>query len=340
MLAQIGDRLRTLPGVRSAGLATCAPVTGVCNVLFFYVEGRPYTPGKFLAALERAVDPDYFATAGVPLLQGRTFTRDDGVGFDAKNPKPGRIVISETMAKRFFPGEDPIGKRIFFDYEVQREKIEGLPTPRYEVVGIVGDTRHALQEQVAPMMYRPIFDTAPRGFSILLHTSIEPLSIAGAVREEMRRLDPGFALFRVRTMEDLLGQSTADRRFNMMLVTAFAALAMLLAAVGLYGVVSYAVSQRTIEIGLRMALGASTANVRRLMLMQGLKPTIVGMILGLVAAGFATEVVRSLLFETTPTDPLTFALVPPLLLALATLACYVPARRATRLDPTVALRAE
>lgn len=339
-LAQIGERLQTVPGVRSAGLTTCAPLTGICNVLFFYVEGRPYTPGKFLAALDRTVDPGYFAAAGIPLVRGRGFTREDGVGFDAKNPKPGRIVISERMARQFFPGEEAIGKRIFFDYEVQREKVEGLPAPRYEIVGVVGDTRHALHEDIAPTMYRPLLDIAPRGFSIVLHTSIEPRSVVNSVRDEMRRFDPNVAVFRIRTMEDLLGQSTADRRFNMMLVTAFAALAMLLAAVGLYGVVSYAVSQRTIEIGLRMALGASTADVRRLMLMQGLKPTIAGMILGLVAAVFATQVVRSLLFQITPTDPVTFALVPPLLLVLATLACYVPARRATRLDPTVALRAE
>ena len=141
-------------------------------------------------------------------------------------------------------------------------------------------------------------------------------------------------------MEDLLGRSTSDRRFNMLLVVAFAALAGLLAAVSHYGVVSYSVSQRTAEIGLRMALGATSSDVRRMMLMQGLKPTIVGITLGLVAAAFSTTVVRSLLFGVTPTDPLTFALVPPLLLALATLACYLPARRATHLDPTVALRAE
>ena len=141
-------------------------------------------------------------------------------------------------------------------------------------------------------------------------------------------------------MEDLLGRSTSDRRFSMLLVVAFAALAVLLAAVGLYGVVSYSVSQRTAEIGLRMALGATSSDVSRMILMQGLKPAIVGVTLGLVAAAFSTKVVRSLLFGVTPTDPLTFALVPPLLLALATLACYLPARRATPLDPTIALRAE
>ena len=338
-LGELGDRLRTVPGVASVGLTSCAPLTGQCNTLFFYIEGRPYVPGKFFAALERSADPGYFAAAAIPLLRGRTFTRDDGVG-DANNPRLGSIVISESMAKTFFPGEDPLGKRIFFDFEMQRERIEGLPAPRYEVIGIVGDVLPALHEAITPTLYRPILDIAPRGASILLHTTIEPRSVVGAAREEIRRLDPGLATFQVQTMEDLLGRSTSDRRFSMLLVVAFAALAVLLAAVGLYGVVSYSVSHRTAEIGLRMALGATSSDVRRMMLMQGLKPTIVGMTLGLVAAAFSTRVVRSLLFGVTPTDPLTFALVPPLLLALATLACYLPARRATHLDPTVALRAE
>ena len=340
VLAQLAERVHTLPGVDSAGLVSCPPLSGTCNVLFFYVEGRPYVLGKFFAALERSADPGYFKAAGIPLLRGRTFALEDGVGFDPKTPRPGRIVISEAMAKTFFPGEDPIGKRIFFDFEMQREKIEGFPAPRYEVIGVVGDVLPTLDQPVAATLYRPVLDIAGRGVSILLHTSVEPQSVVSAVREEIRRVDPGLAIGQVQTLDELMGRSTSGRRFNMLLVVAFAALAVLLAAVGLYGVVSYAVSQRTSEIGLRMALGATTASVRRMMLMQGLKPTIAGISLGLVAAAFSTEVVRSLLFGITPTDPLTFVLVPPLLLALATLACYVPARRATRLDPTVALRAE
>jgi putative ABC transport system permease protein len=339
LLDQLGDRLRTLPGVASAGLVSCAPLTGQCNTLFFYIEGRPYVPGKFFAAFERSADPGYFAAAGIPLLHGRTFARNDGVG-DAKSPRLGSIVISESMAKRFFPGEDPLGKRIFFDFEMQRERLEGFPAPRYEVIGIVGDVLPALDQAITPTLYRPMLDVAPRGASILLHTKVEPRSVVSAAREEIRRLDPGLTTFQVLTMEDLLGRSTSDRRFSLLLVVSFAALAVLLAAVGLYGVVSYAVSQRTAEIGLRMALGATNSTVCRMMLMQGLKPTIVGMSVGLVVAAFSTKVVRSLLFGVTPTDPLTFGLVPPLLLVLATLACYLPARRATRLDPTVALRAE
>jgi putative ABC transport system permease protein len=340
VLGELGDRLRAVPGVASAGLATCAPLTGGCNVLFFYIDGRPYVLGKFSAAYERSVDPGYFQAAGIPLLRGRTFTREDGVGFDPRHPRPGQIVISESMAKQHFPGEDPLGRRVFFDFEVQREKIEGFPAPRYEIVGIVGDVRPSLQDDVGPMLYRPMLDIANRGVAIILHTKVEPQSVAGAAREEIRRLDPTLAVFQVQTMDDLIGRSTSNRRFNMLLVVSFAALAALLAALGLYGVVSYAVSQRTSEIGLRMALGATNASVRRMMVMQGLKPAIVGIVSGLVAAASSTQVVQSLLFGITPNDPVTFLIAPPLLLTLAALACYLPARQATRLDPTIALRAE
>jgi putative ABC transport system permease protein len=339
-LEQIAGRMRAVPGVSAAGLVSCAPLTGPCNTLFFYVEGRPYTPGKFLAAMERSVDPGYFDAAGIPLVRGRAFTREDGVGFDPKSPRPGRILISEEMARQVFGGEDPIGKRIFFDFEMQRERLEGFPAPRYEIIGIVGDVRYAMHENVAPTLYRPMFDIASRGMTMLLHTSVEPNSIVGAVREELRRQDPALAIFQVRTMDDLMGLATADRRFNMLLVASFAALALLLAAVGLYGVVSHAVSHRTGEIGLRMALGATHSSVRRLMLFQGLRPAIAGVALGLIGAWSSASLVRSLLFGIGPTDPITFSLAPPLLLALAALACYVPARRASRLDPTVALRAE
>ena len=174
----------------------------------------------------------------------------------------------------------------------------------------------------------------------IIHTTGEPRSVIGAVREEIRRLDPNLSVFQFRTMDDLMGQSTAERRFNTLLVGAFAGLALLLAAIGLYGVVSFAVSQRTSEIGLRMALGATNATVGRMIVMQGLKPAAAGTALGLILAALSTRAVRSLLFDVTATDPLTFAAVPPVLLTVAALACYLPARRASRLDPTVALRAE
>jgi predicted permease len=338
--SDLGNRIRTLPGVASAGLTSCTPLTGACNTLFFYIDGRPFVPGTFFTAHERSVDPEYFATAGVPLLRGRTFTLEDGVGFDPKNPRPGKIVISNSMAKTFFPNDDPIGQRIFFDFELQRERNEGFPAPHYEIIGVVGDVVPSLDTRVTPTLYRPLFDVASGGATLLVHSTADPQAVVGAVRNELRRLDPALVLYQVRTMEEVVGRTTSDRRFTMELFVAFAVLALLLAAVGLYGVVAYSVSQRTAEIGIRMALGATRSDVSRLVVMQGMGPAIAGMLIGLLAAGMASRVLTSLLFGVTPMDPLTFSLVPPLLLAVAALACYLPALRATRLDPTVALRTE
>jgi len=338
--AALGDRLQALPGVRSAALSSCPPLVGTCNVLFFYIEGRPYVPGRFLQADEKSVDPAYFRTAGIPLVRGREFTKDDGVGFDPQHPRLGKIVISQAMANTFFAGEDPVGKRIFFDFEVQAERNQGIPAPRYEIVGIVGDVVPSLDTPIRPSLYRPLLDVANSGTSIVVHTAIEPLAAASSIGGEVHRLDAGLPVAQVRTVDDLIGRSTADRRFTLTLFVGFAALAMLLAAIGLYGVVSYAVSQRTAEIGVRMALGATGADVRRLVVMQGLKPAMAGVGVGLVTAFFALRLLRTLLFGITPTDPITFAIVPPALLAVAALACYVPAMTAVRLDPTRALRAE
>jgi putative ABC transport system permease protein len=244
------------------------------------------------------------------------------------------------MAKTFFGSDDPIGKRIFFDFELQRERNEGFPTPRYEIVGVVGDVLSTLDARIEPTLYRPMLDVANGGASLVVHAVVEPQSAAASVRNEIRKLDPGLAMYQVRTMDELVGRSTSDRRFTMLLFVSFAALAVLLAAVGLYGVVSYAVSRRTTEIGIRMALGATSADVNRLVVMQGLKPALIGIVVGLVGAAFASQILRSLLFGVTPIDPLTFTIVPPALLAVAVLACYLPATRASHLDPTVALRAQ
>jgi len=336
---ELGDRLQAVQGVRSAGLTSCPPLVGTCNVLFFYIEGRPYVPGKFLSAEEKSVDPRYFTAAGIPLVRGRWFTNEDGVGPDPQHPRLGKIVISQAMAKAFFDGQDPIGKRVFFDFEVQRERLQGIPAPRYEIVGIVGDVVPALDAPIRPSLYRPLLDLGTNGATILVHTAVEPLSAASSIADAVHGLDPGVPVAQVRTMDDLVGRSTSDRRFTLSLFVGFAALAMVLAAIGLYGVVSYAVSQRTAEIGLRMALGATGADVSRLVVMQGLRPALAGVGVGIVAAFFAVRLLRTLLFGVTPLDPLTFAIVPSALLAIAALACYVPALRAVRLDPTRALRA-
>jgi putative ABC transport system permease protein len=336
----LADRLGALPGVTSAGLTNCAPLTGSCNVLFFYIEGRLYAPGKFDAALERGVDPDYFRSAGVPLVRGRSFTDRDGVGFDPKQPRVGSIVISEMMARTFFANEDPIGKRVFFDFEVQRERTEGFPAPRYEIVGIVGDVLPTLDGTITPTMYRPILDIAPNSVTAILQTSAEPSSVAGAARAAVRDFDRNLMVFGVQSLEESIGRSTATRRFTLWLFAAFAGLAVMLAAIGLYGVVSYAVSQRRTEIGIRVALGATNTDVRRMVMMQGIKPAFAGAVAGLVAAALVARVLKAMLFGVTPMDPLSFALVPVFLLVVAAAACYLPAWRAARQDPTTALRSE
>jgi putative ABC transport system permease protein len=339
-LAEVADRLRPLPGVKSVGLTSCTPLSGSCNILFFYIEGRPFVPGKFFSAFEQSVDPGFFAAAGIPLRQGRTFRRDDGVGFDPQHPRLGAVVISEAMARTFFPTESPIGKRIFFDYELQRERNQQIPTPRYEIVGVVGDVVPSLDAKIGPALYRPLLDVANNGASVVVHTAVDPQAVVSSVRNEIHQVDRGISIGRARTLDDLVSQSTSDRRFTMLLFAAFAALAVLLAAMGLYGVVSFAVSRRTAEIGVRMALGATTGDVGRLILLQGLKPAAIGIVCGLLAAAFATRLVKDLLFGVVPLDPLTFAVVPPALLGVAALACIVPAWRAMRLNPTTALRTE
>jgi predicted permease len=339
-LEQLADRLRQAPGIRTAGLSSCTPLTGACNVLFYYVDGRPFEPGKFLMAMEQSVDTDYFAAAGVPLVKGRTFTQRDGIGSDAQHPRPGSIIISETMAKTVFPNEDPMGKRIFFDYEVQAARLNNQPVPHYQVIGIAADVRPTLADKPYPMFYRPLLDNAGRGITAILHAASGTASAVSAARGELRRLDPSLPVFRVQTMDEVIGRSTADRRFSTTLYLSFAGLALLLATIGLYGLVSYTVSQRRGEIGVRMALGANASDVRRLVLLEGLRPAMVGMAIGMVAAAFACRLLRTQLFGIEAVDPTTYASVPIILTAVAALACYLPALRATRFDPAHALRAE
>ncbi len=340
LFTQLGDRLPLVPGVTAVGLTSCTPLTGACNTLFFYIEGRPYVPGHFFAAQERSVTPSYFAAAGVRLLKGRVFNLEDGVGFDPAQPRTGKVIISDVMARTFFSDADPIGQRIFFDYEVQRERNGGIGAPRYEVIGVVSDVLPTIDAHIAPTLYRPLLDVANSGASILVRTAVEPQSVIPMLRQQVHQLDPGLVVAQPRTLDEVVGRSTSERRFTLGLFVALAALAVLLAAIGLYGVVSYGVTQRTVEIGVRIALGATGANVSRLVVMQGLKPAAVGVVVGIVSAIVASQMLRGLLFGVTATDPVTFGIVPPALLTVAAVACYLPALRATRLDPTTALRAE
>jgi predicted permease len=335
-LRQLSRGLQSVPGVLSAGVASCPPVGGHCSDAIFNIEGHPLPPGQFMDALNRAADPRYFESAGIPLLRGRTFTGQDGIGFDKQHPRKGAAIISEALVKKDFGKQDPLGKYLSFPYESE----VGRVTPRYEIVGVVGDVPERLDAEIEPTIYVPILDGKWTEVYIVLHTSVEPHSVTSAVRAEIHRLDPDLPLFKIRTMQDVLGYSASDRQFNMVLFSSFAGLALLLAAVGLYGVLSYSVSQRQSEIGIRLALGADRSSVRALVLRQGMKPALIGIAAGLLGAIFAAQAMKTLLFNVTPSDPATFILVPLILLATTLLACYLPSARATRIDPASALRIE
>jgi predicted permease len=336
----LSSSLQSIPGVINAGLVSCAPVDGHCDDRVFWIEGKPQNPAHMPDALDRAADPQYFAAAGIPLLRGRVFNERDGIGFDKNHPRLGQVIVSDSFVKHFFGGEDPIGKRIYFETDALSEKISGIPAPRYQIIGVVGDVLTQLDKEVQPTLYVPLLDGRNSDMFAVLHTPADPGSLSTAVRDRVKRLDPEVAVFNIRTMDDILGESAADRRFSMLLFAAFAGLALLLAAVGLYGVLSYAVSQRRSEIGIRIALGASSGDVRGLMLTEGLKPAVAGVLAGLLGAAGASQALSKSLFGIRPADPLTFVLVPVFLLAIATAASYVPALRATRIDPATALRTE
>ena len=334
-------RLDTIPGVISAGLTSCLPVSGHCNDNFFYIDGRSRLPGHIMDALQRNADPGYFAAIGLPLLRGRNFTLEDGIGPDRKNPRRPAIIVSESLVKTYFQGEDPIGRHLTLDAELRFEQMHGLPAPHYEIVGVVGDTPDELDRATGPTFYMPMSDqTNPDQFYVVLHTAGDPHAVVASARAEINRLDPDLAIDQVRTTRDLLGESASAHESNLLLFASFAAVGLFLAAFGLYSLLAYAVSQRRAEIGVRMALGASGGSVAAAVLRQGLKPALAGMAVGLPAAAASCRVLQSLLFGTAPLDPLTFALAPVTLLLVAAVACYVPALRAARIDPAVTLRSE
>jgi predicted permease len=332
------ERLQALRGVRSAGLVSCLPVAGYCGDNSFTIERRPLPPGQFYLALNRAASPDYFRTAGIPLLQGRTFTVRDGQGFDEKHPHQSAVIISESMATKFWPKGNAVGQRIYFGDEHAPRGNEN--SPRYAIVGIVGDVLIRLDDHPRPTMYLPLLEGGRSDFYALLYTAEDPSTIVSSVRRAISGLDADIPAYKIRTMAEIVGQSAEHRAFTAVLLGCFAWLALVMSAVGLYGVLSYLVAQRTAEIGIRMALGASRSEVCRLALIQGLRPTFVGLVIGLIAAVAVTRTMHSLLFGVGSTDVITFASVPLLLVLVALAACVMPVWRAARVDPAQALRSE
>ena len=320
-------RVAALPGVRAVGAINWLPLTGLSSATGFWVEGRPLPgPDEELATDVRAVDAGYFRAIGIPLRRGTSFTGRE----TADVPKT--VVISEALAKAYFPGEDPIGQRVHMPWG---------DTLVAEIVGVVGDVKHAGLDSIAkPTMYWALPQFPYNFMTLVVRTTGDPSRLAGAVSNAVWSLDPDLPVADLKPMEAYLGDSVARRRFNATLLASFAGLALLLAAIGLYGVVSYSVVQHTREFGIRMALGASSAVVQRSVLRHSLLLATVGVAAGLAGALVLTRLLSGLLFEVSATDPAVYVAIALLLTAVALVAAYLPARRATRVDPLVALRYE
>jgi len=316
------NRVRALPGVDAAGFATAVPGQGYqMDWSFTIVEHPPLPQGRGLFALSRWADPKYFNAMGIPILRGRTF---DGKRLDAAN----ETIISQSFANQYFPGEDPLDKHLH---------VRGQNAV---IVGIVGDTRYAIGEPPRPMHYYPLDAGVENVGTLVIRSSHDLEQFALPVQRIVSEMDNDLPVSDVLTMNQLLGKHTFDQSFNATLLTAFATLSLLLAAVGLFGVMSYIAAQQTTEIGIRVALGAKREQVMRKMLLDGMRPAVFGLVTGLAASLEAGQMMRDLLYEIKPLDPAVYAAVAATLLAVAAFACIVPAWRASRLDPMQALRAE
>jgi putative ABC transport system permease protein len=323
-------RVRALPGVQSAAVAGNLPLTYNGDSMNISVEGVPDPPpDQRPDVIFRAIGPGYFGTMGISIIRGRDFTDQDKA--DSKNV----VVISEKTAQHFWHGQDPIGRRL-------KPGSSTSNTPWREVIGIVRDVRQndfiAAPKMQMYFTYRQLKDLAPN--ALVIRTSIEPLSLAASARDAIWSVDKDQTVADIDTMEHIVAEAVARQRFSMLLLGLFATLALLLASVGIYGVMTYSVAQRTHEIGIRIALGARRADVLQMTIKQGLRLVGAGMILGLAAAFILTRVLESLLFGISATDPVTFFGISLVLLAVAILASYLPALRATKVDPIIALRAQ
>jgi len=332
---QLQNNISRLPGVEAVAVSNGLPL-GVANHPVFFVEGRPRPEnGNAPSGIRYTVSPDYFRTMGIELLKGRVFNSQD------KPETPLVVIIDDALAQQQFPNDDPLGKRL-------SQTSSGIPS--YEIVGVVRHVEHDNLDGSAirtPQFYTafnqtPIdkLPTQVRRINLLTRTSVDASSVTAVVRGEIAALNKDQAVFNVRTMEQIVDQSVAPRRFSMLLLAVFAGVALVLASIGIYGMMSYSVAQRTREIGLRMTLGAQRGNVLRLVISQGMKLALIGVALGLVASFALMRTIKNLLFGINATDPLTFVGIALLLAFVALLACWVPARRATKVDPMVALRYE
>lgn len=324
------SRVSALPGVRAAALTHALPIAaGVQWNTSFYAADKPIPQrAQFPDTEFTPISANYFEALGIRLLQGRWFN-----SADTANAAP-VAVINAALARRIWPSENPIGKRLK----------RGLPeydSSWLEVVGVVADVKaYGVETSTPSQTYVPVAQLPPTSFWLAVRTTGDPLQAVVAVEGAIHSIDKDLPVFAIRSMDQVLGSSRAQRRLILTVLVSFAALALLLAAVGIYGVISYSVRQRTHELGIRVALGAQRRDVLKLILTQGLKLTVLGVVLGLGAAAMLTRWMETLLFNVRPTDPLTFTIIALVLLLVALLACYIPARRATKVDPLVALRCE
>jgi putative ABC transport system permease protein len=325
------ERVSAIPGVQSAGVIDTLPLSRGGPTLGFRIEGRPtVSVDKWPMCNFRIVSADYFHTMNIPIVRGRVFTARD----DTNAPRA--LVINQALAERDFPGEDPAGKRITF----------GNTDPNnqpvwFEIVGVTANVRSLeLREQATAEMYFSVKQNPSEEMAIVVRSTVEPESVAPALRQAVAEVDSTVPVSAVRTMENIKSQSVTQPRFNLFLLGLFGTIALLLSAAGIYGVTSYTVTQRTHELGIRVALGAQVRDVLKLVLGQGMAVIGIGLVIGLAAAFALMRLMRSLLFGVGENDPLTFVAITLVLFFVALLACYVPARRATKVDPLTALRYE
>jgi predicted permease len=325
------EKVRHIPGVEAVGLTNVVPGDGYYGDHEFWVPEHPPQPlGEHHFAAYRTADPDYFSTLQIPLVQGRFFSGNERLEHDKY------AIVNQEFVRQSFPAEDPLGKHLRVQWRTQQGE-------NYEIIGVVGDTIYQIDRSARPMMWFPILAGIPgnSGDSVLVMRSTKDvMSLATPIQKVIASLDPDLPVKNILTMEQIVGESTANSSFTATLVLSFAGLSLLLAAVGLYGVLSYLVTQRTQEIGIRMALGAERERVLRLMLLDGLRPALIGLVLGMGASIALTRLIRTVLYGTSPLDGTVLALVVATLLISSTAACLVPAWRAARIEPMKALRSE
>jgi putative ABC transport system permease protein len=325
--------VRSLSGIESAGLATSLPFSGSRGTSTFAIDGRAMSANNGPEADRHQISPGYFHAMGIPLRAGRDF--NDADSFSAQQV----VVINEAAAKKFWPSESPLGKHITIGMPIEKE-IYGKTVSR-EIVGIVGNVKHEqLTDDYHPEMYLPAWQLPSSNMTLVVRGHAGPASILAAVRRVLQSIDPEQPVRRVKLLEDAVSRSVTPQRFLTTLLMLFAGLALLLALIGTYGVMSFSVTQRYQEIGVRMALGATTADALLLVLRHGIRLALIGMMTGLILTLALTGVLRNLLFEVSATDPVTIIIVSAMLLIVTLAASLIPARRASRIDPLVAIRYE